>query len=209
MMVDTLSDERSSDGAQGTPTSHLHTYSHIAVGLGDVAYTSLHDSEECASTSRDDAIPRGHTLSPAKSLSPESQYEQDYGHTGCESSNAESESSEAEPGSPFGARLSPLSPPSQELPPRHRSRRRSSHAHETMQDKDRDIDTEGSGSRDDLDIPECARDEDYCPSPNQGYGSVEDFDDEQHCHKRRKASGSPYRSVRSTSNRVQDSRRRR
>ncbi|PNP57341.1 hypothetical protein FNYG_15214 [Fusarium nygamai] len=210
MMVDALSDERSSDDAQSTPTSPLmHTYSHITADPGDLAHTPLHDSIECASTSRDDSISRAHTLSPAKSLSPESQHEQDYGHTSCESSDAESESSEAEPGSHFGARLCPLSPPSQELPPRRRSRRRSSHAHETMQDKDRDIDTEGSGSGDDLDIPECVRDEDYCPSPNQGNGSGEDFDDEQHWHKRRKASGSPYRSVHSNSTSARDSRRRR
>ncbi|KAG4258982.1 hypothetical protein FPRO03_13204 [Fusarium proliferatum] len=208
MMVDALSDDRSSDGAQSTPTSPLHVCSHTAVGLGDVAYTPLHDSEECASTSRDDAISRAHTLYPTKILSPESQHEQDYGQTSCESSGAESESSEAEPGSPFGARLSPLSPPSQELSPRRRSRRRSSHAHETIQDKDRDVDTEGSGSGDDLDIPECARDEDYCPSPNQGHGSGDDSDDGQHCHKRRKAPGAPYSSVRSAPTSARDSRRR-
>jgi hypothetical protein len=208
MMVDALSGERSSDGAQSTPTSPLHAYSHIAAGLGDVAYTPLHDSEECASTSRDNAISRAHTLSPAKSLSPESQREQDYGHTSCESSDAESESSEAEPGSPFGARLSPLSPPSQELSPRRRSRRRSSRAHETVQDKDRDVDTEGSGSGDDLDIPECARDKDYCPSPNQWHGSGDDSDDEQHCRKRRKPSRFTYSSVRSTPTSVRHSRRR-
>ncbi|EXL40443.1 hypothetical protein FOCG_17065 [Fusarium oxysporum f. sp. radicis-lycopersici 26381] len=209
MMVDALSDERSSDGAQSTPTSPLmHAYSHTAAGLGDVAHTPLHDSEECAGTSRDDAISRVHTPSPAKSRSPESQHEQDYNHTGCESSDAESEFSEAEPGSPFGARLSPLSPPSQELSPRRRSRRRSSHAHETVQDKDRGVDTEGSGSEDDLDIPECVRDEDYYPSTNQGHGSGDDSDDEQHCHKRRKPSRPPYSSVRSTPTSVRHSRRR-
>jgi hypothetical protein len=77
-----------------------------------------------------------------------------------------------------------------------------------MQDKEKDVDTEGSGNDDDLDIPECARDEDYCPSLNQGHGSRDDSDDGQHCHKRRKASGSPYSSVRSTSTSVRDSRRR-
>ncbi|KAF5707595.1 hypothetical protein FMUND_11003 [Fusarium mundagurra] len=117
-------------------------------------------------------------------------------------------SSEAEPRSPFGARLSPLSPPSEELSPRWRSRRRSSYAHETMQDKNRDVDIEGSGSEDDLDIPECARDEEYCPSPNQGHGSGDDSDDEQYCHKRRKASGSPYSSVRGIPTSARDSRRR-
>ncbi|KAF4452883.1 hypothetical protein F53441_4355 [Fusarium austroafricanum] len=208
MMVDALSDERSSDGAQSTPTSPLHAYSRIATGLGDVTHTPLHDSEECASTSRDDAISRAHTPPPVKSLSPESQHEQDYGHTSCESSDAEPESSEAEPGSPFGARLPPLSPPSQELLPQRRSRRRSSHAHETVQDKDRDVDTEGSGGEDDFDIQEYVRDEDYCPSPNQGHGSGDDSDGGQHCHKRRKPSRSPYSSIRSTPTSLRHSRRR-
>ncbi|EGU89167.1 hypothetical protein FOPG_18546 [Fusarium oxysporum f. sp. conglutinans race 2 54008] len=204
MMVDALSDERSSDDAQSTLTSPLmHTYGHITADPGDLTHTSLHDSIECASTSRDDAISRAHTPSPAKSLSPESQHEQDYNHTSCESSDAESESSEAEPRSPFGA-----GPPSQELSPRRRSRRRSPHAPETVQDKDRDVDTEGSGSEDDLDIPECARDEDYYPSPNQGHGSGDDSDDEQHCHQRRKACGSPYSSVRRTPTNARNSRRR-
>ncbi|EXL40104.1 hypothetical protein FOCG_17358 [Fusarium oxysporum f. sp. radicis-lycopersici 26381] len=204
VMVDALSDERSSDGAQSTLTSPLmHTYSHIATDPGDLVHTPLHDSEDGASTLRDDAISRAHTPSPAKNLSPESQREQDYDHTSCESSDAESESSEAESRSPFGAR-----PPSREMPPRRRSRRGSSHAHETLQDKDKDVDIEGSGSEDDLDIPECARDEDYCPSPNQGHGSGDDSDDEQHCYKRRKASGSPYSSVRGTPTSARDSRRR-
>jgi hypothetical protein len=212
MMVGALSDERSNDDAQSTSTSPLlHTYSHIAVGPGDVEQTPLHDSIECASTSRDDAISRTHTPSPAKSLPPESQHDQDYDHTSCESSDAGSESSEAEPGSPFGDPrdpLSPLSPPSQELSSRRRSRRRSSHAHELVQDKDRDVDIEGSSSEDDLDIPECVRDEDYCPSPNQGDGSEDDSDNGQHYHKRRKATSCPYRSVRSPPTSAQDSRRR-
>ncbi|KAG5758699.1 hypothetical protein H9Q72_013171 [Fusarium xylarioides] len=192
IMFDAPSDERSSDDAQSTPTSTLmHTYSHITADPGDLAHTPLHDSIECASTSRDDAISRAHTPSPAKSLSPESQHRQDYNHTSSESSDTSSESSEAEPKSPFGARLSPLSPPSQELSPRRRSRCRPSHAHETVLDKDRDVDTEGSGSEDDLDIPECVRDEDYYPSTNQGHGSGDDSDDEQHCHKRRKPSRPP------------------
>ncbi|KAF5696960.1 hypothetical protein FGLOB1_13130 [Fusarium globosum] len=204
MMVDALCKEHSSDGAQSAPTPPLmHTCSHIAADPGDLAHTPLHDIEEGASTSRDNAISRAHTPSPAKSLSPESQCEQDYDHTSCESSDAESESSEAEPRSPFGARS-----PSQELPPRRCSRRGSSHAHETVQDKDKDVDIEGSGSEDDLDIPECTRDEDYCPSPNQGHGSGDDSDDEQYCHKRRKASGSPYSSVRGIPTSARDSRRR-
>ncbi|KAH7207376.1 hypothetical protein DER44DRAFT_697508, partial [Fusarium oxysporum] len=204
MMVDALSDERSSDDAQSTPTSPLmHTYSHITADPGDLAHTPLHDSIECASTSRDDSISRAHTPSPAKSLSPESQHEQDYGHTSCESTDAESESSEAEPRSPFGIR-----PPSQELSPRRRSRRRSSHAHETVQDKGIDVGTEGSGNEDGLDIPECARDEDYCPSPNQGHDSGDDSDDGQHCHKRRKAPGVPNSPARSIPTSARDSRRR-
>ncbi|KAH7183768.1 hypothetical protein BKA60DRAFT_671613 [Fusarium oxysporum] len=199
-MVNALSDECSSDDAQSTLTSPLmHTYSHIAAGPGDVGHTPLHNSEEYASTSRDNAISRAHIPSPAKSLSPESQHEQDYDHASCESSDAGSESLEAEPGSPFGARLSPLSPPSQELSPRRRSRRRSSHAHETK----------GSGSEDDLDIPECVRDEDYYPSTNQRHGSGDDSNDEQYCHKRRKLSRPPYSSVHSTPTSVRHSRRRR
>ncbi|KAG7432006.1 hypothetical protein Forpi1262_v007062 [Fusarium oxysporum f. sp. raphani] len=204
MMVDAVSGERSSDDAQSTPTSPLmHIYSHITAGSRDLAHTPVHDSIECAGTSHDDAISRAHTPSPAKSLSPEPQREQDYDHTSCESSDAESESSETEPISPFGVR-----PPSQELSPRRRSHRRSSHAHKTVQDKGRDVDTEGSVIEDDLDIPECARDEDYCPSPNQGHGSGDDSDDEQHCHKRRKASESPYSSVRRTPTNARNSRRR-
>ncbi|GKU22760.1 hypothetical protein FLAG1_08046 [Fusarium langsethiae] len=131
---------------------------------------------------------------------------QDYDHTSSESNDSGPESSKAEPGSPFGDRLSPLSPPSQELLLWRRSRRRSSHAHEMVQDKDRDVDIEGSGSEDDLDIPECVRDEDYCPSPNQGHDSGDDSDNEQHCHKRRKAASSLYRSVRSPPTSTQDSR---
>ncbi|KAM6516696.1 hypothetical protein FALCPG4_014870 [Fusarium falciforme] len=199
MMVDALSDERSCDGAQSTPTPPLmHTYSHIAAGP-DAAHTLLHDSEECASTSRDDAISRTHTSSP------ESQHEQDYDHTSCEISDAESESSAAESGSQFGARVSP---PCQQLPSPRRSRRRSSHVHKTVQDEDSDVDTEGSGSEDGLNVPECVRDEDYCPSPNQGHGSGDDSGDEQHCHKRHKPSRSSYSSVRSTPTSARDSRRR-
>ncbi|GKU07359.1 hypothetical protein FLAG1_09721 [Fusarium langsethiae] len=203
MMVDALSDEDSSDDAQSTLTSPLmHAYSHLTTDPRDLAHTPLYDSKECASTSRGDATSRAHTPSPAKSLSPEYQREQDNGHTSYESSDAESES-EAEPKSPFGAR-----PPSQELPPRRCSRRRFSHAHEIVQDKDRDVEAEGSGSEDDLDIPECACDEDCCPSPNQVHGSGGGSDDEQHCHKPRKASGPSYSSVRVTLTSAQDSRRR-
>ncbi|KAI8668668.1 hypothetical protein NCS57_00679000 [Fusarium keratoplasticum] len=198
IIVDALSDERSRDGAQSTPTSPLmHTYSHIAAGP-NMAHTLLHDSEECASTSRGDALSRAHTSSP------ESHHKQDYDHTSCETSDAESESSAAESGSQFGARLSP---PFRRLPSPRRSRRRSSHTHE-MVHEDSDVDTKGSSSEDGLNIPECVRNEDYCPSPNQEHGSRDDSDDKQHCHKRRKASQSPYSSVRSTPTSARDSRRR-
>ncbi|KAH7113137.1 hypothetical protein B0J13DRAFT_590765 [Dactylonectria estremocensis] len=80
--------------------------------------------EVCSSISPDDAIPGAHTPSPAVRLSPESQQD-----------DAEPESSEAESRSPFRARVSPLS---QELPSRRRSRRRSLHVYQT-----------GSGSEDD------------------------------------------------------------
>ncbi|KAH7129685.1 hypothetical protein B0J13DRAFT_452591 [Dactylonectria estremocensis] len=211
MMIDALSDEGSCHGAQSTPTSpSMRTYSPIATGPEEMAHTLLHDNEVCASTSRDDAIPGAHTSSPAVRLSLESQQEQDFDHTSCGSSDAESESSEAESGSPFGAQVSP---PSQELPSRRCSRRSSSHAHETVQDKDSDVDTEGSGSEDGLDVPECVRDEDYCPSPPkvQGSGSEDDdFDDEEHQdRKRRKASRSPSCSIRNAATSARDSRRRR
>ncbi|KAH7186109.1 uncharacterized protein B0J16DRAFT_385153 [Fusarium flagelliforme] len=113
MMVDALSEEHSNDDAQSTSTSPLlHTYSHIAIGSGDVENTPLHDCIECASTSRDDAISRAHTPPPAKSLPPESQHDQGYDQASGESSDAGSKSAEAEPGSPLGDRLFPISPPS-------------------------------------------------------------------------------------------------
>ncbi|RYC80993.1 hypothetical protein BFJ63_vAg16130 [Fusarium oxysporum f. sp. narcissi] len=78
---------------------------------------------------------------------------EDFDHASCRPSDAESmsESLEAESGSPFGARVSP---PSQELPFRRRSRRRSSHAHDMVHDKDGDVDTRGTGSEDRLDVPD-------------------------------------------------------
>ncbi|KAH7110977.1 hypothetical protein B0J13DRAFT_591074 [Dactylonectria estremocensis] len=187
MMIDALSDEGSCHGAQSTPTSpSMRTYSPIAAGPEEMAHTLLHDSEVCASTSRDDAIPGAHTSSPAVRLSPEPQQEQDIEHTSCGFSDAESESSEAESGSPFGA---------------------------PVQDKDSDVDTEGSGSEDGLDVRECVRDEDYCPSPPkvQGSGSEDgDFGDEEHQdRKRRKVSRSPSCSIRNAATSARDSRRRR
>ncbi|KAH6983668.1 hypothetical protein BKA56DRAFT_615625 [Ilyonectria sp. MPI-CAGE-AT-0026] len=158
-----------------------------------IIMTDAHSDQVCMSTSRDDAIPRAHTSSPAVRLLPESQQEQGFNHTSCGSSDTKSESSEAESRSPFGARVS------QELPSRRRSRRRSPYAYETVED--------------DLDVPECVRDEDYCPSPPkvQGSGSEDDdFDDEEHQdRKRRKVSRPPSCSIRNTSTSAPDSRRRR
>ncbi|KAF9776963.1 hypothetical protein IL306_004781 [Fusarium sp. DS 682] len=67
--------------------------------------------------------------------------------------------------------------------------------------------TEGYGSEDGLDVPECVRDEDYCPSAPkaQGHGSGDDSDNEQHGRKRRKVS--PHRLVRSTPTSARSSRR--
>lgn len=211
MMSDALSDEGSCYEAQSTPSSpSMRTYSSIAAGPEEMAHTLLHDSEVYANTSRDDAIPGAHTSSPAVRLSPEPQQEQNIEHTSCGFSDVESESSEAESGSLFGALVSP---PSQKLPSRRRSRRRSSHAHQTVQDKDSDLDTEGSGSEDGLDVRECVRDEDYCPSPPkvQGSGSEDDnFDDKEHQdRKRRKVSRSPSCSIRNAATSARDSRRRR
>ncbi|EGU75110.1 hypothetical protein FOXB_14380, partial [Fusarium oxysporum f. sp. conglutinans Fo5176] len=210
MMIDALSDEGSCHGAQNTTTSpSSRTYSPIAAGPEETAHTLLHDSEVSASTSRDDAISGAHNSSPAVRLPPKSQQEQDFDHTGCESSDAESESLEAESGSPSVARISP---PSQELPSRRRSHRRSSHAHGIVQDTDSDVDTEGSGNEDGLDVPECVRDEDYCPSPPKvpGSGSEDDdFDDEHQDRKRRKVSSSPSSSIRNGATSARDSRRRR
>ncbi|KAI3581762.1 hypothetical protein IWW34DRAFT_787330 [Fusarium oxysporum f. sp. albedinis] len=209
MMIDPLSDEGSCHRAQSTPASpSMHTYSPIAASPEEIAQTQLHGREVCAST-RNDAIPGASTSSPAVRLSAESQEEQDFDHTICESSDAESGSSEAESGSPFEARLSP---PSQELTSRRRSPRRSSHAHETVQARDSDVYTEGSSSEDGLDVPECVRDEDYCPSPPkvQGHGSGDDSDDEeQHGRKRRRVYRSPQTLVRSTPASARSSRQRR
>ncbi|KAH7125032.1 hypothetical protein B0J13DRAFT_647188 [Dactylonectria estremocensis] len=211
IMIDALSDEGSCHGAQSTPTSpSIHTYSPITASPEEMAYMLLYDSEMCLSTSRDDAIPGAHISSPAVRLSPELQQEQDIEYTSCGFSDAEPESSEAESRSPFRAHVSP---PSQELPSRRHSRRRSSYIHQTVQDKDSDVDTEGSGSEDGLDVRECVCDEDYCPSPPkvQGSGSEDDnFNDEKHQdHKRRKVSRSPSYSICNAATSARDSRRRR
>ncbi|KAM5356985.1 hypothetical protein ACJZ2D_016730 [Fusarium nematophilum] len=75
----------------------------------EMAQALLNDSEVRVSISRDDAIPGARTSSPAARLSSESQQEQDFDHTSRRSSDAGSEPSEAESGSPFGARVSPVS----------------------------------------------------------------------------------------------------
>ncbi|PCD23151.1 hypothetical protein AU210_014674 [Fusarium oxysporum f. sp. radicis-cucumerinum] len=208
MTIDGLPNEGSCHGAQSAHISpSIRTCSPTAVTPEEMAHTLLHDSEVCASTSRNDAIPGTHTPSPAGRLSPASQQEQDFDHTSCGSSDAESKSSEAESGSPFGARVSPPSP---ELAARRRSRRRPSHAHETVQDKDSDVDTEGSGSEDGLGVPKCVRDEDYCPSPPkvQGSGSEDDdFDYEHRDRKRRKVYRSPSPSIRNATSSGRVSRR--
>ncbi|KAF9772508.1 hypothetical protein IL306_009782 [Fusarium sp. DS 682] len=206
IMIDALPDESSCHGAQSTPASpSMRTFSPIAASPEEMAHTLLHDSEVRASASHDDATPGAHTSSPAVRLSPESQQEQDFDHTSCGSSDAESESSEAESGSPLGARVSPSA---QNLPSRRRSRRRSSHAHETVQGKDSDVDTEGSDSEDGPDVPECVHDEDYCPSPPKVQGSGSEDDDEEQDRKRRKVSRSSSCSVRNVATSALDSRRR-
>ncbi|KAH7146066.1 hypothetical protein EDB81DRAFT_759375 [Dactylonectria macrodidyma] len=177
MMIDAPSEAGSCHGVQSTPISpSVCTDSPNAAAPEEMAHRLLHDSEVCAGTSRDDAIPGDNTSSRAVWMSPEPQ-EQDIDHIsrGFSDAESESESSEAESGSPFASRVSPP----QELRSRRRSRRRSSHAHQTVQDKDSGVDTEGSGSEDDLDVRERVRDEDYCPSPPgvQGYDSGGDSED--------------------------------
>ncbi|KAM5353452.1 hypothetical protein ACJ41O_000102 [Fusarium nematophilum] len=113
LMIDAPSDEEACHGAQGAPASpSMRPYSPIAATPKEMAQTLLNDSDVRVSTSRDDAIPGARTSSPPERLSPESQQEQDFDHTSCGSSDAESESSEVESGSPFEARVS------QELPSR-------------------------------------------------------------------------------------------
>ncbi|KAH7230630.1 uncharacterized protein BKA55DRAFT_598833 [Fusarium redolens] len=209
MTIDAISNQGSCQEAQSpldSPSVCTH-YSHTASPV-EVAQTPLQDSEAFVSTLGDDSMPGAHTPSPTK-LSLESHQEQVLDGANCGPSDAESEASEAESGSPFEAQVSP---PSQELPFPHCSRRRPSRALEMVQDKDSDVDTEGSGSEDGLDVPEFVRDEDYCPSPptDQGHGSGDDSDDEEHHgRKRRKVSRSPHSSVRSTPTSARSSRLRR
>ncbi|KAH7239906.1 uncharacterized protein BKA55DRAFT_542505 [Fusarium redolens] len=198
MTADAISDQGPCQEAQSPPdppsvcTHYPHTASPV-----EEAQPPLQENEAFVGNSCDDGIPEAGTLTPVR-YSPEPYREQDPDDASCASRDAESEAREARSGPPFGARVSP---PSQELPSQRRSRRRSSHAYETVQDKDSNVDTEGSGSEDGLGVLECVRDEDYCPSPAEvrGHGSGDDSDDEeQHGRKRRRVSQSPHNSVRST-----------
>ncbi|KAJ4175833.1 hypothetical protein NW767_015650 [Fusarium falciforme] len=190
MTVDAVSGQGSYEEAQSpldshsVCTHHPHTASPV-----EVAQTPLQDSEAFVSTWGDDSISGTPTTSPTVPMSPKVHQEQNFDDESCGSSDAESEASEAESGSPFGARVSP---PSQEVPSRRHSRRTSSHTHEIVQDEDSDVDTEGSGSEDGLNVPEFVRDEDYCPSPptDQGHGCRDDSDDEEHHGRKRRKLGS-------------------
>ncbi|UPL01496.1 hypothetical protein LCI18_012430 [Fusarium solani-melongenae] len=94
------------------------------------------------------------------------------------------------------------------LPFLRRSRRRSSHAHATVQE-DSDADTENSDSEGVLGVPEHARDEDYCPLPPEVQGSDSDddgFDDENQDRKRRKVFKSPSRPTRNAATSARESR---
>ncbi|KAF4447586.1 hypothetical protein F53441_8881 [Fusarium austroafricanum] len=209
MMIDALDDEKSCHGSQNAPaTPSINTHSPIAATPEVMAQTPLHDSEVSASTSRDDAIPGARNTSPAVGLEPESRQDQNLDHGSCSPSDTESESSEAESGSLPGARMSP---PPQELLSRRRSRGTSPRIHTTVQDKDSDLDTEGSGSEDGLDVPDCIRDEEYCPSPPevQGHDSGDDSEDEEHrCRKRQRVSRSSHASTRRTPASARSSRQR-
>lgn len=170
----------------------MRIHSPIAVAPEVMAQTPLHDSEVCASASRDDATPRARNSSPAVRLSPESRQDQDLDHGSCSSSNTESESSEAESRSLPRARVFYSS---HRVLCRRRSRRKCPPTQKTMQDKDSGADTEGSNSEDGLDVPEYIRDEEYCPSLPEvrRYDSGDDSEDEAlHRHKRQRVSRSPH-----------------
>lgn len=133
---------------------------------------------------------------------------QDPDHRRCSPSDTESECPGAEYGSQPGARVSP---PSHGVLSRRRSRRTSPHPHTTAKDEDSDVDIEGSGSEHGLDVPECIRDEEYCPSPPgvQGYDSGDDSEDEENCRRRRRVSQSSHASTHSTPTSARSSRQRR
>jgi hypothetical protein len=210
VMIDALSDEESCHGSQNAPaTPSRRTYSPIAATPKVTAQTPLHDSEVCPSAECDDATPAARNSSPALRLLPESRPDQDQGHGSCSPSDTESDSSKAESGSLPGARVCP---PFREGLSRRCSRRTSPPTHETVQDRDSDADTEGSDSEDGLDVPECSRDEEYCPSlPEvQGYDSEDDPKNEElNRRKRRRVSRSPHASTLSAPTSARSSRQKR
>ncbi|KAJ4182640.1 hypothetical protein NW767_013785 [Fusarium falciforme] len=206
--IDALSDAGSCRGGQSTPAPpSMSTHSTIAATPTETFQTLLDGSEGCPGTSPDGATPGARNSSLAARMSPEPHWGQDLDDASCGSSNAESEVADSGPRSPSKARLPP------QLPSPRRSRRKSPSSHATTQEEDSDADTEGSGSEDGLDVPEYARDEDYCPSPPEVQGpdsEDDDFDDEEHeDRKRRKVSKSPSRSTRNAATSARESRLRR
>ncbi|KAI8649766.1 hypothetical protein NCS55_01439500 [Fusarium keratoplasticum] len=203
--INALSDEGSCRGGRSTPASpSVSSHITITATSGDITQALSYGSEVCMVTSPDDA-PEAHNSPLAARMSPESHRGLHLDDARCGSSDAESEAVDGGPKSPFGARSSP------QLPSLRRSRRRSSHAHATAQE-DSDADTENSDSEDGLNVPEYARDEDYCPPPPEVQGSDSDddgFDDEHQDRKRRKVSKSPCRSTCNAGTSAQESRLRR
>ncbi|RSL83475.1 hypothetical protein CEP52_016706 [Fusarium oligoseptatum] len=182
MMVDAVFGHDACHSDRGHPDSpSTCTHSPRTTSPVGVVQASLQESETPAGKSSDDATPGARNSSLTARMSPEPHRGQDLGDAGCRSGDPESETVD---GAPDKARPSP------QLPPPRRSRRRSPHAHTTAQEEDSGADTESSGSEDNPDVPEYARDEDYCPSPPevQESGSQDDdVDDGEHQdHKRRK-----------------------
>ncbi|EEU33810.1 uncharacterized protein NECHADRAFT_89122 [Fusarium vanettenii 77-13-4] len=208
MMVDAVFDHDACHNAQGHPDSpSICTHSSRTASPVEVVQASLQESEKPAGNSSDDATPEARNSSLTARMSPEPHRGQDLGDASCGSSDPESEAADGGPGSPGKARSSP------QLPSPRRPRRRSPHVHTAAQEEDSDADTESSGSEDGRDIPEYARDEDYCPSPPevQGSGSEDDdVDGEEHQdHKRRRVSKSHSCSAHNAATSARDSRRRR
>ncbi|KAJ4179566.1 hypothetical protein NW767_014578 [Fusarium falciforme] len=208
MMVDAVFDHDVCHSAQGHPDSpSTCTHSPRTASPVEVVQASPQESEIPAGNSSDDATAGARNLSLTARMSPEPHRGQDLGDASCRSGDPESEAVDGAPGSPDKARPSP------QLPSPRRSRRRSPHAQTTAQEEDSGADTESSGSEDDPDVPEYARDEDYCPSPPevQESGSEDDdVDDGEHQdHKRRKVSKSPSCPTHNAATSARDSRRRR
>ncbi|RTE69012.1 hypothetical protein BHE90_016609 [Fusarium euwallaceae] len=208
MMVDAVFDHDACHSAQGHPDSlAICTHSPRTASPVEVVQASLQESEIPAGNSSDDATPGARISSLTARISPEPHRGQDLGDASCGPSDPESEAVDGGPGSSDKVRPSP------QLPSPRCSHRRSPHARTTAQEEDSDADTESSGSEDDPDVTEYARDEDYCPSPPevQGSGSEDDdVDDEEHQdHKRRKVSKSPSCSTHNAATSARDSRRRR